>query len=47
MCGADNAAQELGAQQQGVLSMLPTRPNERLVYSCAPHVRTGGAGSGE
>ena len=47
MCGADIAAQELGAQQQGVLSMLPTRPNERLVYSCAPHVRTGGAGSGE
>lgn len=44
MCGADNAAQELGAQQQGVLSMLPNRPNERLVYSCAPHVRAGGTG---
>ena len=34
-CGAgEQAASELGARQAGVLSLLPERPNERLVYSC-------------
>ena len=44
LCGSENAAQQLGDQQRGVLSMLPNRPNERLVYSCTPHARTGGTG---
>jgi S1-C subfamily serine protease len=35
-CGAGQAAAaELGAQQQAVVSLLPARPNERLVYRCA------------
>ena len=34
-CAAENAAANLGDQQSGVLSALPPRPNERLVYECA------------
>ncbi|WP_432200064.1 S1 family peptidase [Erythrobacter sp. W53] len=33
-CGAEDAAATLGDQQSAVLSALPARPNERLVYSC-------------
>jgi hypothetical protein len=33
-CGADDAAASLGDLQGSVLATLPTRPNERLVYSC-------------
>ena len=33
-CGADNAAASLGDMQTGVTSLLPPRPNERLVYQC-------------
>jgi len=32
--GGADAARELGARQQAILSLLPERPNERLVYSC-------------
>lgn len=32
--GGAEAAQELGARQQAILSLLPERPNERLVYTC-------------
>jgi hypothetical protein len=36
-CGVDRqAALDLGAQQAGVVALLPERPNERLVYKCAP-----------
>jgi hypothetical protein len=36
-CGAgDGAARDLGAAQDAITSALPTRPNERLVYRCAP-----------
>jgi hypothetical protein len=39
-CGAGaKAAQELGARQQAILSLLPDRPNERLVYSCREAAR--------
>jgi len=35
-CGAGaEAAQEFGARQQAVLSLLPASPNERLVYRCS------------
>jgi hypothetical protein len=35
-CGAgEGAAQELGARQQAILSLLPPQPNERLVYKCS------------
>lgn len=34
-CGANEAARVLGEQQSALLAMLPDRPNERLVYSCA------------
>ncbi|WP_237452180.1 S1C family serine protease [Qipengyuania algicida] len=33
-CGGNAAAAKLGDQQAGVLSALPSQPNERLVYSC-------------
>jgi hypothetical protein len=34
-CGAgEEAAQELGGRQAAILSLLPSQPNERLVYSC-------------
>lgn len=35
-CGAPEAARLLGEQQSALLAGLPERPNERLVYSCAP-----------
>ena len=35
-CGVDEqAAREFGARQAGILSLLPERPNERLVYTCS------------
>ncbi len=34
ICGADNAAAKLGDMQSAIMSMLPQRPNERLVYKC-------------
>ncbi|MGB7374043.1 trypsin-like peptidase domain-containing protein [Pontixanthobacter sp.] len=34
-CSVDNAAAKLGDMQGAVLQLLPDRPNERLVYSCA------------
>lgn len=36
LCGVTDAARQLGEQQQAITSMLPDRPNERLVYNCAP-----------
>ncbi|XUU60408.1 S1 family peptidase [Erythrobacter sp. HA6-11] len=36
VCGVTDAARSLGDQQQAITSMLPNRPNERLVYTCAP-----------
>ena len=33
-CGVTDAARLLGEQQSAVISQLPTRPNERLVYTC-------------
>jgi serine protease Do len=35
-CGASDAARLLGEQQSALLALLPERPNERLVYGCAP-----------
>ncbi len=36
-CSADRqAALDLGARQAAILSLLPERPNERLVYKCGP-----------
>ena len=36
-CGAGrDAALALGRQQSAILALLPERPNERLVYKCAP-----------
>ncbi len=36
-CGAsDDAIREFGSKQGAVLSLLPQRPNERLVYACSP-----------
>ncbi len=36
-CGGDRqAAFDLGAQQAAIVSLLPERPNERLVYKCTP-----------
>ncbi|HEY6815595.1 MAG TPA: serine protease [Croceibacterium sp.] len=37
--GGDESARQFGAQQQAVLSLLPERPNERLVYKCAEAAR--------
>jgi hypothetical protein len=34
-CGTGNtAANELGSNQAAIFSLLPTQPNERLVYDC-------------
>ena len=33
-CDADDAAITLGEMQSGVLTALPSSPNERLVYEC-------------
>lgn len=35
-CGAASAASRLGEMQSGVVSLLTSQPNERLVYSCKP-----------
>jgi serine protease Do len=35
-CGVSEAARLLGEQQSALLAQLPNRPNERLVYACAP-----------
>ncbi|HWK40898.1 MAG TPA: serine protease [Croceibacterium sp.] len=36
-CGADEAAiNDFGARQAAILSLLPDRPNERLIYTCSP-----------
>ena len=36
-CGVDEAtARELGSNQAAIMSALPQRPNERLVYRCSP-----------
>ena len=36
-CGAsEEAARQLGSNQAAIVSALPQRPNERLVYSCGP-----------
>ena len=35
-CGVTDAARLLGEQQSALISRLPDRPNERLVYSCQP-----------
>lgn len=34
-CGVSEAANQLGEQQGAIIALLPERPNERLVYSCA------------
>ncbi|MGX7894852.1 S1C family serine protease [Tsuneonella sp. HG222] len=40
-CGAgEDAIREFGGQQAAVLSLLPQRPNERLVYSCVEAGKT-------
>jgi hypothetical protein len=33
-CGSENASVMLGERQSAVVGQLPTRPNERLVYTC-------------
>lgn len=38
-CGAPDASATLGELQRAVLDALPARPNERLVYTCAPSGR--------
>jgi len=40
-CGVTNAARDMGEQQSTILSLLPNRPNERLVYSCTPNASPG------
>ncbi len=42
-CSVSEAANMLGEQQQSVISLLPNRPNERLVYSCEPRSSAGGS----
>jgi len=44
-CGVTEAASRLGEQQSEVMSLLPDRPNERLVYTC--ETRPGGSIGGE
>lgn len=46
-CGVMDAARILGEQQSGVISQLPARPNERLVYTCEASATAGTAQSGE
>ena len=42
-CGADGSAtSELGGDQAAIMSALPPRPNERLVYRCSEKVEMGG-----
>jgi len=41
-CGTgQQAAADLGARQAGVLSLIPERPNERLVYKCDTAAASG------
>ena len=42
-CSVSEAANSLGERQQSVISLLPARPNERLVYSCEPRATAGGS----
>ncbi len=46
-CGVSDAARVLGEQQSAILSALPERPNERLVYSCTAKQAGGGTGGRE
>lgn len=41
-CGADNSAASLGDMQSSVLALLPSQPNERLVYQCEAKPAGGG-----
>ena len=36
LCSVGDAARDLGEHQANVLTLLPDRPNERLVYKCEP-----------
>ncbi|MWV29444.1 trypsin-like serine protease [Erythrobacter sp. GH3-10] len=46
-CGADEeAARELGGNQAAIMSALPPRPNERLVYRCSEMVEMDGDTAG-
>ncbi len=45
-CGVTDGARILGEQQSAVVSQLPDRPNERLVYTCETKSLTGGGGGG-
>ncbi|MEL6530744.1 MAG: serine protease, partial [Pseudomonadota bacterium] len=46
-CGVTDAARLLGEQQSKVTSLLPDRPNERLVYTCEAKTTGGGSGGEE
>ncbi|MEM8725545.1 MAG: trypsin-like peptidase domain-containing protein [Pseudomonadota bacterium] len=46
-CGVSDAARLLGEQQSKVISLLPDRPNERLVYTCEAKSTAGGSGGDE
>ncbi|WP_298467741.1 trypsin-like peptidase domain-containing protein [uncultured Erythrobacter sp.] len=46
-CGVSDAARLLGEQQSKVISLLPDRPNERLVYTCEAKSVAGGSGGEE
>lgn len=46
-CGSgETAAQKLGSDQQGIISLLPSSPNDRLFYSCTPTQSRASAGQG-
>lgn len=40
-CGITDAARLLGEQQNALISTLPSKPNERLVYSCTSASKMG------
>ncbi|WP_338240566.1 S1 family peptidase [Aurantiacibacter hainanensis] len=47
-CGVDEAgARELGSNQAAIMSALPQRPNERLVYTCSEAMELPGENSGD
>ena len=46
-CGVTDAARILGEQQSAVVSQLPDRPNERLVYTCETKSAASGSGGEE
>ncbi len=46
-CGVSDAARLLGEQQSKVTSLLPNRPNERLVYTCEAKSAATGTGGEE